>query len=128
MLTNRPRSFQKTSTVVTGLSDCHKMIVTSLKSHYKKLPPKTVVYRKYKNFNPDCFLRDLDQEMIKGHFYQSQNQYNSFTETFRKIVDRHAPLKKRKVRGNQAPFMTKELRKAIMNRSRIKNKYLKWTV
>ena len=31
----------------------------------------------------------------------------------------------KKLRGNQAKFMTKELRKAIMDRSRLKNKYLK---
>ena len=30
------------------------------------------------------------------------------------------------MRGNQAKFMTKELRKAIMDRSRFENKYLKW--
>ena len=30
------------------------------------------------------------------------------------------------VRGNDAPFMTKNLRKAIMNRSRSKRKYLKY--
>ena len=30
------------------------------------------------------------------------------------------------VRGNNAPFMTKQLNKAIMDRSRIKNRYLKW--
>ena len=33
------------------------------------------------------------------------------------------PLKTKKVRGNHAPFMNKELRKAIMNRSRLKNKW-----
>ena len=27
MLTNKMRRFQKTSTVTTGISDCHKMIV-----------------------------------------------------------------------------------------------------
>ena len=32
----------------------------------------------------------------------------------------------KKPRGNQAKFMTKELRKAIMDQSRLKNKYLKW--
>ena len=40
MLANKMRSFQKTSTVTTGISDCHKMIVTCLKAHFKKLPPK----------------------------------------------------------------------------------------
>ena len=33
------------------------------------------------------------------------------------------PLKTKKVRGNHAPFMNKELSKAIMNRSRLKNKW-----
>ena len=37
------------------------------------------------------------------------------------ILDKHAPMKK-KVRDNEAPFMAKELRKAIMNlRIDIKN-------
>ena len=36
MLTNEPYCFQKTSTVVTGLSDFHKMIVSCLKKFLKK--------------------------------------------------------------------------------------------
>ena len=32
----------------------------------------------------------------------------------------------KKLRGNQAKFMTKELRKAFMDRSRLENKYLKY--
>ena len=38
--------------------------------------------------------------------------------------DRHAPLKKRIVRANQSPFMNKKLRKEIMKRSRLRNKFL----
>ena len=52
MLTNKMRSFQKTSTSTTrGISDCRKMIVICLKAHFKKLPPKKIVYRDYQNFN-----------------------------------------------------------------------------
>ena len=36
ILTNKPYCFQKTSTVVTGLSDFHKMIVSCLKKLLKK--------------------------------------------------------------------------------------------
>ena len=61
MLANKMRSFQKTSTVTTGISDCHKMIVTCLKAHFKKLPEKKIVYRDYKSFNKNIFLYDLDQ-------------------------------------------------------------------
>ena len=40
MLTNRPHCFQKTSTVVTGFSDFHKMIIPCLKTTFKKIHPK----------------------------------------------------------------------------------------
>ena len=35
-------------------------------------------------------------------------------------------MKQKQVRGNQAPFMTKELSKAIMVKSKARNRYLKW--
>ena len=41
------------------------------------------------------------------------------------MLDRHAPIKKKKLRANNSPFMTKSLRKMIMNRSRCKNAYFK---
>lgn len=36
----------------------------------------------------------------------------------------HAPKKQKFLRGNNSPFMNKELSKAIMERSRLRNKYL----
>ena len=41
------------------------------------------------------------------------------------VLDRHAPQKKRYIRANQKPFITSELNKAITNRSRLRNRYLK---
>ena len=35
---------------------------------------------------------------------------------FKPITDKHAPIKQKKVRGNNPPFMTKELRKVIVDR------------
>ena len=126
MLNNRPNCFQKTSTVVTRLSDFHKMIISCLKTSFKKIPPKKIIFRDYKKFDEQNFLYDLDQQMIKGKFYKEKTMYESFSNTFIAIVNKHAPLKEKVVRGNNAPFMTKELRKAIMNRSRLKKKYQDW--
>ena len=77
-------------------------------------------------FDEAKFLHDLDQEMIKGSFYQHEEAFAVFSSAFRYFVDRHAPLKQKMVRGNNAPLMTKQLNKAIMGISRIKNSYLKW--
>ena len=45
------------------------------------------------------------------------------TKSFKKTIDKHAPQKKRKIRGNQAAFMSKELNKQSMKRSKSKNLY-----
>ena len=48
-----------------------------------------------------------------------------FDEVFMKVLNRHAPLKKKILRANHSSYMSKTLRKAIMRRSYLENKYLK---
>ena len=44
MLTNRPKSFHNTSLIETGLSDCHKMIVSVFRAFFKRLHAKIIEY------------------------------------------------------------------------------------
>ena len=44
-LTNRPRTFQSTTIIETDISDFHKLVVTVLKTFYKKQRPKIIHYR-----------------------------------------------------------------------------------
>ena len=116
LLTNKSRCFHHTFTSETGLRDCHKLILTFFKAYFKRLPPKSIEYRNYKIFNEDNFLYKLDQELSKRSIYKEKNnQYDVFTNIFRMVFDKHALIKKKIVRSNEAPFMTKELSKAIMN-------------
>ena len=39
ILTNRPKSFQTTCVIETGLSDFHRMTASVIKMHFRKLPP-----------------------------------------------------------------------------------------
>ena len=55
MLTNRPKSFLRTITVETGISDHHIMTVTVLRSHIIKQAPTCIIYRDYKKFDPLVF-------------------------------------------------------------------------
>ena len=52
--------------------------------------------------------------------------FTTFTDVFRSVIDKRAPLKTKIIRGNQVPFMTKALSNAIMTRSRLRFKYNKW--
>ena len=49
--------------------------------------------------------------------------HNLLTDKFLSIVNKHAPLKKKFVRGNNAPFINREFQKEIYMRSRLRNKY-----
>ena len=71
MLTNRLKSFYKSHSFVTGLSDCLKLIVSILRTSFQKLPPKFVTYRNQKHFHKSNVLRDLDSELIQGELYKN---------------------------------------------------------
>ena len=118
-----PKSFLKTYTTGTGLSDYHKLISTLFKSKAPKLKPKVIFYRNYKKFDKKSFLHNIPNK----NFPMSSNDPNinckSITENLLEVIDKHAPLKKKLVRGNQAPFMNRDFQKAIYTRTRLKNKY-----
>ena len=81
----------------------------------------------YQNFNETVFLQDIGQELPKGEMYKSNDKlYSTFTKVIRLVLNKHARLKVKKLRGNQDPSMTKELSQAIMNISKIRSKYQKW--
>ena len=126
MLTNRPKYFQKTIVCETGLSDCHKLVTTIFRSAFIKLPPKIITYRSYKTFDKQNFVHELDQRLITGDIYKTKDSYSKLTEIISEVSEKHAPTKPKIIRGNQAPFMNKKLSKSIMDKSRIKNMYLKW--
>ena len=44
---------------------------------------------------------------------------------FFKVLDKHAPRKQKYIRANNSNYITKALRKEIMNRSRLRNKFLR---
>ena len=48
IFTNKPKSFQNSTVLETGLSDFHLLTVTVMKTTFRKLPPKIVRYRDYK--------------------------------------------------------------------------------
>ena len=123
ILTNCPHSFQNTDTFETGLSDFHKLTFTVRKKYFPKQKPKVVIHRQYKNFRNDYFRIELENALLKYDF--NNIDYDNFIETFLTALDKHAPIKKKYLRANHANFMTQQLRKAIMKRSKLRNDFLK---
>ena len=76
-------------------------------------------YRDYKNFDSNMFR----SEILKRNF--NYTDLWTFKETAFNIFIKYPPIKRKHVRTNEAPFMTKELHKTITKRSWLRKKFLK---
>ena len=119
ILTNRPSYFQHSEVFETNLSDFHLLTVTELKMNFQKQKPKIIAYRDYKKFDNNAFRHDIQKCTF------NTADLKTFKETVFCIFNKYAPMKRKYVRVNKALFMTKELHKAIMRRSRLRIKFLK---
>ena len=90
--------FHHTTVFESGLSDCYKMILAFFRAYFKKLPHKNIEYR--------ILILILAKEL-------------------RMVLDKDAAMESMKIKGNHGPFLSKELSKAIMNRSKLRNRYTK---
>ena len=124
ILTNKPRSFQSTCVIETGLSDFHRMTVSVLKMHFRKLPPKIISYRDYKSFENERFMDSLILALNSRNIDYTKNP-DVFFEVCQNELNHHTPRKRKYIRGNNKPFMTKALSESIMERTHLKNKFLK---
>ena len=123
-ITNRPKSFKNSTVIEAGLPDFHKMSLTVMKVFYKKQHPKIVRYWNYHNSDSKLFLNEV-KNSIEQEYYQNQSlEFGSFKKKVDNILQKHAPLKKRYVRANQAPLIDKSINKHIMKRSRLRNKFV----
>ena len=113
-------SFQNTIAVSNGLSDFHKMVITVMKMSFKKHSPIERHYRDYKYFDRTRFKNNLNEKLSEGI-----SNYESFETTFTEVLNKHAPLRKKFLSANNAPYITKTLTKAIKRRPQLEIKYRK---
>ena len=65
--------------------------------------------------------------MLQRELYRNCDElYKNLSEIFNDIRNHHATQKQKQIRENHAPFITKDDRKTIMNKSKAKSKYLNW--
>ena len=103
-----------------GISDHHSFIIIALKSQLFNGNAKTKLYCDYSEFNTDNFKAELDDYLKSGII----REYSNFQNIFIQVLNNQVPAKKKTVRFNNSPFMTKTLRKAIMHRPKLNNIYI----
>ena len=97
----------------------HKLVITSFRFKHNPGAPKVVFYRSYKHFKKAAFEKELFESVAN-----TQN-YTTFDDRFLNVLNKHAPVKQKTLRANNAPYMTKALRKAMMESTELATKYHK---
>ena len=98
IITNRSKSFQNSMVIETGLSDFHKMCITIMKMYYSKQKPRIINYRKFKDFNNDSFIKDL-QTLITKSFNEEAIPFQALRKSVNVTLEKFAPTKKRYARA-----------------------------
>ena len=101
LITNNVYAFQRATTVCTGHLRCHKLVLTVLKTTGTRSQPKEITYRDYKQFDPSKFKKELKNVFT----IENIDICTKFDEQFLKVLNIHAPWKRKLLRANHAPYI-----------------------
>ena len=94
--------------------------------HFPKLPPRIISNIDFSNYHKANFINYLTEVLFEGENTESfAKDPDCFYKVCTEVLNQHAPRKKKYVRGNNKRFMNKALSKAIMQRTKLRNRFLK---
>ena len=100
------------------LSD-HSLIYCTVKAGVPRAPGRVIEFRSYKHYSKQLFLNDLKE--AQWDMVNEEPDINVaveiWNEIFSSIADRHAPIKKSRVKGIHTPWLTSDLTNAMQDRN-----------
>ena len=116
VLTNKQEGFLKAKSVSNGISDFHKVVVFAFKTSFKRKSQ-----RWWRSFDNEIF-----REGLITYFSTGKNiSYDAFEILVLQTLNKMLPIKQKHIRSNQSPSMNKDIHKAIMARTTLRNRFLK---
>ena len=124
--TNRPECVSDSGVIACGISDHDILyVVRSMCVPKLKRDPKIIKIRKYKNFDE----RSFTSELRRIHFDEIKNVTNDPNEMwliwktwYLEVLNRHAPVSDMKIKGDNLPYITMEVRQMIRQRDYLRKK------
>jgi len=93
----------------------HDLCYVFIKNQKLQLPPRIIEYRNYKNINEDELRKDIskfdlaEQLPISTSYQTCDDNFNNFNLHLMSVLDKHAPVKRRLVKGKVTPWFTSEV-------------------
>ena len=88
-----------------GISD-HSLVFMTRKANYDRKGSRTIEMRRFKNFQKDKFLNDLEQMPWRN--VSSHSDTNDMWQEWKNLIvscmDKHAPLKSQRIRNKRSPW------------------------
>ena len=107
---NNTHTIVQSDVLQSSISD-HSIVFCTIKGGVKKLPPKLLEYRCFKNYNKEAFLHDLSN--TPWSIIESANDVDDavflWEGLFNSVANDHAPIKSKRVKGKQTPWLTNKL-------------------
>ena len=77
-----------------------------MRNTYSRQEPIKIYYRNYSNFNETKFIEDFEKSncYLPKPKNDVNSEYNNLFTMLQKVLNKHAPLNSRVIRGNQAPL------------------------
>ena len=125
-ITNTQEKICKSGVIHTGISD-HSMIyaIRKINITIHKNVENISEIRNMKNFNGQNFLNDLLQQPWENIYFFADNpngMWDIWKELFLEILDKHAPLQKKKIKSKSTPWITSNIKNMINTRDKLKRK------
>ena len=126
LATTRPINISDKGVTPCGISDHDAIfLVRSMRIPRIKKHPKIIKARKFKNFDNHLFLKDLEAlslDEIKNITKDPDQMWSLWRNLFLGVPDKHAPITEIKIRGNNLPYVTSEMRQLMRTRYHLKKK------
>ena len=125
-LTNKPENISNSGVIYLGISD-HSMIFAVRSIIVPKFRHSTKEVRDYKNFVESDFIEDILQVPWDTvcRFYDPNVCWQAWKSLFLDILDRHAPVRRKRIRDTSVPWITSNVKRLMRNRDFHKKQAIK---
>ena len=121
--TSDPRNVVESGVLQTGISDHYVVYVVRKYFGSLKAQHKMITTRQMKNFDQELFFKDLtsvDWQAIVSDSECLDDSVNLWSNTLSQIIEKHAPLREKRVSERFCPWITPELKKICRARDKLK--------
>ena len=119
IFTNNKSTIAHVDVLPLCLSD-HDCVGCVRKINHQKFPSRQIACRNYSRYNPNVFNNDLKSHDWSIIYERSsvENAWKYFKKTFTNIMDKHAPVIHKRIKGKTCKWLSTEIKELVNKRDK----------